>query len=394
MASNHFLVIPENDLALMLQQSENETNTMIAGMLSIIHQNDILNESLKDQPWCKRMFHTIIGKNKAAASQIRQNHDKINAYFVQAVGELYKREKISSQMMASLGLQITKLYDSHLELKSMLPSLFEKLNEKVDSNHNYMLLLHEIENEKYGSKPSITGLMSIVSQLDQRMISNPKNLDVLKDTLLKKNLLNADFTLSIQDFLMEITNLDDNRLGIVYTDLQLYQNDDNIASLAVNTIESWNLLSASNRKLRKKQTVIDEIIRKTKTDKSGEINVYEFYNNVIALRQNYIHNTKAVSINENTSRASENDGKEGGNKSTAERIQSITGKSQKRQRKIKRTESDAITYSKKLIETLEMVKTHEGPAAQIITRNRVTTVEDEMKRLEQRIKYLEQKKHS
>lgn len=297
MASNSSLVIPRDDISFMLQQTENETNTMIAGMLSIIDKNEMLNEGLQSQPWCKRMFNTIIGKNKATATEIRQNHDKLNVYVVQAVGELYNRNKISSQIMVSFGLQITKLYNSHLELKSLVHSLVGKLNEKIESVDNYHILLQEIDTGVYGNTPNITGLLSVISQIDHRMISDSKKLRLLEQKMSNMNLLNTD-TLSIKDFLIGITDLNDDSLGIVYTDLQLYQNDYIIITLAINTIESWNLLSASNRKFLKKQTIIDRIILESGVDESVKISFDEFYDEVIALRKSLINNTKALSIDE------------------------------------------------------------------------------------------------
>lgn len=299
MASNNSLVIPQNDLSFMLQQTENETNTMIAGMLSIINKNEMLNEGLQSQPWCKRMFNTIIGKNKATATEIRQNHDKLNAYVVQAVGELYNRNKINSQIMVSLGLQITELYNSHLELKSMLHSLVCKLNEKIESVDNYHILLQEIDEGVYGNTPNIAGLLSVISQIDHRMISDSKKLRLLERKMSNMNLLNAD-PLSIRDFLIGITDLNDDSLGIVYTDLQLYQNDYIIIALAINTVESWNLLPASNRKFLKKQTIIDRIILESGVDESVKISFDEFYDEVIALRQSLIINTKALPMDEET----------------------------------------------------------------------------------------------
>lgn len=299
MASNNSLVIPQNDLSFMLQQTENETNTMIAGMLSIINKNEMLNEGLQSQPWCKRMFNTIIGKNKATATEIRQNHDKLNAYVVQAVGELYNRNKINSQIMVSLGLQITELYNSHLELKSMLHSLVDKLNEKIESIDNYHILLQEIDEGVYGNTSNIAGLLSVISQIDHRMISDSKKLRLLERKMSNMNLLSAD-TLSIRDFLIGITDLNDDSLGIVYTDLQLYQNDYVIIALAINTVESWNLLPASNRKFLKKQTIIDRIILESGVDESVNISFYEFYDEVIALRQSLINNTKALPMDEET----------------------------------------------------------------------------------------------
>lgn len=290
MLSNSSLVVPQQDISFILQQPENEVNLMLAGMLSLINKNETLNESLQSQSWCKRMFNTIIGKNKATALEIRQNHDKLNAYVVQVVGQLYDMNKISSQIMVSLGLQITQLYNSHLELKNILFSLASKLNKKIESVDNYHTLLQEIDEGFYTS--DIRGLLSVISQIDYRMISDLKKMELLKKKLSNKNLLGTGNQMSVKSFLIEISNISGDILGAVYADLQLYQTDYILVALAINTIESWNLLPLSNQKILKKQTVINRIIENVDIDETSEISLDEFYNEVITLRQNLFNDSK------------------------------------------------------------------------------------------------------
>lgn len=290
MLSNSSLVVPQQDISFILQQPENEVNLMLAGMLSLINKNEILNESLQSQSWCKRMFNTIIGKNKATALEIQQNHDKLNAYVVQVVGQLYDMNKISSQIMVSLGLQITQLYNSHLELKNILFSLASKLNKKIESVDNYHTLLQEIDEGFYTS--DIRGLLSVISQIDYRMISDLKKMEILKKKLSNKNLLGTGNQMSVKSFLIEISNISGDILGAVYADLQLYQTDYILVALAINTIESWNLLPLSNQKILKKQTVINRIIENVDIDETSEISLDEFYNEVITLRQNLFNDSK------------------------------------------------------------------------------------------------------
>ena len=298
MPANTSLIVPENDLSFMLQQTESDTNTMIAGMLSLINANESLNEGLQNQSWCKRMFNTILGKNKATAAEIRENHDKLNAYVVQAVGELYNRNKICSQIMVSLGLQITQLYNSHLELKSMLYALTSKLNEKIESVDNYHTLLQEIDEGIYGDEPNISGLLSVISQIDSRMISDSKKMQLLERKLSNKGLLTEKYTLSIKDFVFEITNMLNDNLGIVYADLQLYQSEYIIVDLAIDAIELWNLLPAANRKVLKKQTIIDKILSEAGVDDSVEISMYEIYDEIVALRRDLFDNAAMSSFDD------------------------------------------------------------------------------------------------
>ncbi|WP_315280746.1 hypothetical protein [Fusobacterium hwasookii] len=290
MLSNSSLVVPQQDISFILQQPENEVNLMLAGMLSLINKNETLNESLQSQSWCKRMFNTIIGKNKATALEIQQNHDKLNAYVVQVVGQLYDMNKISSQIMVSLGLQITQLYNSHLELKNILFSLASKLNKKIESVDNYHTLLQEIDEGFYTS--DIRGLLSVISQIDYRMISDLKKMELLKKKLSNKNLLGTGNQMSVKSFLIEISNISGDILGAVYADLQLYQTDYILVALAINTIEFWNLLPLSNQKILKKQTVINRIIENVDIDETSEISLDEFYNEVITLRQNLFNDSK------------------------------------------------------------------------------------------------------
>lgn len=294
MTSNTSLIIPENDLSFMLQQTDNETNTMIAGMLSLINKNEDLNNGLQNQPWCKRMFNTIIGKNKATALEIRQNHDKLNTYIVQAVGELYNRNKINNQIMISLGLQITQIYNSHLELKNVLHILASKLNEKIESVDNYHTLLQEIDVGVYGNESSISELLTIISQIDYRTITDTKKMRILERKLANKDLLNPNNSFSIKEFVTEISNINEDILGIVYTDLQLYHSDYIIIELAIKIIESWNLLSSSNKKMLKKQVILDNVISEIGIDDEVEIRYDEFYDEIISIRQALFDESQCV----------------------------------------------------------------------------------------------------
>lgn len=296
METNNSLIIPHDDLTLMLQQTESESNLMIAGMLSIIDENKKLNEGLQCQDWCRRMFNTIIGKNKATATEIRRNHDKLNAYVAQAIEELYNRNKISNQIMISLGLQITQLYNSHLELKSILCSLTSKLNEKIESVDNYHTLLQEIDEGIYGNQPSITDLLYVISQIDFRMVSDPKKMRLLEVKLSKQNLLNSEHTISVKEYLNKITTLQDDSLGVVYCDMRLFQNKYIMIDLAIEAIESWNLISEPNRKLLKKDVIVDRIISDAGVDGSVEVTLNEFYNEIISLRKDLFYESNTVSI--------------------------------------------------------------------------------------------------
>lgn len=284
MASDNSLTILQDDLSFWLQQTEDETNTMIAGMLSLLHDNGQLNERLQNQNWCKRMFNTVLGKNRATAQEIRQNHDRLSAYMVQAVGVLYQRNQISNQMMVSLSLQITQLYQSHLELKEMLHGLVGKLNEKIESVDNCHLLLHEIDAGIYGDEPSVTALLAVIAQIDGRMISDGRKMRILERKMSNKNLLGTDNTLTVEEFLSEIMELNDERLSVVYADLQLYRTEYLLAELAIRAIESWNLLAPSNRRMLKRQAVLDRIVEEAGVDETATFTCDKLYDDIVALR--------------------------------------------------------------------------------------------------------------
>lgn len=288
MASDNSLTILQDDLSFWLQQTEDETNTMIAGMLSLLHDNGQLNERLQNQNWCKRMFNTVLGKNRATAREIRQNHDRLSAYMVQAVGVLYQRNQISNQMMVSLSLQITQLYQSHLELKEMLHGLVGKLNEKIESVDNCHLLLHEIDAGIYGDEPSVTALLAVIAQIDGRMILDGRKMRILERKMSNKNLLGTYNTLTVEEFLSEIMELNDERLGVVYADLQLYRTECLLAELAIRAIESWNLLALSNRRMLKRQAVLDRIVEEAGVDETAAFTCDELYDDIVVLRQSLL----------------------------------------------------------------------------------------------------------
>ena len=163
-------VITQDDLNYLAQQSKGKMNLIISGMSSVLSDTDSKIEAMQSQTWFQRMIKTVTGKNKVLKEEIRQNSDRLNAYMVEAITELYNRNCIDHEIIISLGTQLNRLYAEHIQLKQMLGAFVSKLNEKIESVDNFHMLATEIEQGVYSTKSQIFSICQILSQCDGRIL--------------------------------------------------------------------------------------------------------------------------------------------------------------------------------------------------------------------------------
>ena len=225
------------------------------------------------------MIKTVTGKNRATREEIRQNHDKLNAYMSQAIAELYNRSCIDSQVMISLGTQLNELYAEHLQLKQMLGAFVVKLNEKIDSVDNFHMLNTEIEQGVYSNDEKIIAICKVMSQFDNRIMEESRKLDILKRSMEKQKIITGDKFL-LKDYLMNILNIPADEIGKIYLELSTIRNDF-FANLILGIIEDYHFLPDMQRKMIRKDKLIENLIQREGLDNTIALSVNEVYDNFI-----------------------------------------------------------------------------------------------------------------
>ena len=268
-------LIPIEDMNYLAQQSQGKINMILSGMTALMNKT----EKIEKQNWFQRMVKTVTGKNRATREEIKQNHDKLNAYMSQAIAELYNRNCIDSQVMISLGTQLNELYAEHLQLKQMLGAFVVKLNEKIDSVDNFHMLNTEIEQGVYSDNEKIIAICKVMSQFDNRIMEEPRKLDILRRSMEKQEIITEDEVL-LTDYLMDIMNISVDEIGKIYLELSTIRSDF-FANLILGVIEDYHFLPDMQRKMMKKEKIIGNLIQREGLDDTITLSINEVYDNFI-----------------------------------------------------------------------------------------------------------------
>lgn len=272
-------LIPIEDMNYLAQQSQGKINMILSGMTALMNDTEDKTEKIEKQNWFQRMVKTVTGKNRATREEIKQNHDKLNAYMSQVIAELYNRNCIDSQVMISLGTQLNELYAEHLQLKQMLGAFVVKLNEKIDSVDNFHMLNTEIEQGVYSDNEKIIAICKVMSQFDNRIMEEPRKLDILRRSMEKQEIITEDEVL-LTDYLMDIMNISVDEIGKIYLELSTIRNDF-FANLILGVIEDYYFLPDMQRKMMKKEKLIGNLIQREGLDDTITLSINEVYDNFI-----------------------------------------------------------------------------------------------------------------
>ncbi len=272
--------ISMEDVNYLAQQSSGRVNMILSGMTALMNDTDQKAEAMQSQNWFQRMLKTVTGKNKATNEEIRQNHDKLNAYMSEAIAELYSRDCIDHKVMLSLGTQINELYADHLQLKQILGSFASRLNEKIESVDNFHMLTTEIEQGVYSGYRPIIAICMVMSQFDNRMYEDTRKLDIIKRSLYTQQILTDDAYL-ITDYLMDILEMPDDEMGAVYLELGTIRQDF-MAAILLGAAESYHFLPDMARKMKNKKALIDNIITQEGLDATVSLSTNEIYDSFIS----------------------------------------------------------------------------------------------------------------
>lgn len=271
--------IPIEDIEYLADQSTSRINIILSGMIALMNDTDNRVSAMESQGWFKRMIKTVTGKNKATQDEIRKNHDKLNVYMSQAIGELYNRNCIENKVIMSLGIQLNELYTDNLQLKQMLGAFVSKLNEKIDSIDNFQMLQTELDQGVYSSFVPIVAILKIISQFDKRILEDSRKMDILKRSMIEQNIINNQ-EIQLNDYLMNIIEIPIEEIGEIYLELGAMRSSF-MANIILNLIEKYHLLPDIARKVKNKNSLIEEVINDEKLDGTIQLSISDIYNDFI-----------------------------------------------------------------------------------------------------------------
>lgn len=207
-------LITNEDLHYLAEESNENLNMILAGMTLVMEENNNKISLLENQTWFQRMTKTISGKNKMTQEEIARNHDKINLYISQAMGELFNRNCIDHELILGLGNKVNELYASQIEIKQIIGAFAQKLNEKIISIDNFHMLIEELNQGIFDKMNKFVAIDKIMSQMDYRTVTDERKMDILKRALEERKILNHEEIL-FSHMLESLLSLSEQEAGIL-----------------------------------------------------------------------------------------------------------------------------------------------------------------------------------
>lgn len=286
-------IVTQDDIELLVLESNGNLNMALAGMTSLMEDNNEKIALIENQNWFQRMSNTILGKNKMTQEEIFQNHDRINLYITQAMGELFNRNCIDHEIILGLGNKINELYESQVEIKMLIGAFAQKLNQKIESIDNFHILITEINQNKYSTNNPLLAISRIMSQLDFRTVQDQRKMDILKRALEDQGILNKQevyFSNALEDLL----SLSENEAGILALFFGNIRNE-YIAEITEKTIYAYYMLPERIRKMKSKHSIVESILKSNDIDLEYKISSYEMCSTLIDA---YLTNIVEIAIEE------------------------------------------------------------------------------------------------
>ncbi|SDI59004.1 TPR repeat [Proteiniclasticum ruminis] len=286
-------IVPQPDVDYLAFQSKPKINNIIAGMTSLIADNNTKVKSIESQVWYQRMIKTVLGSNKATLNEIRQNHDNLNAYMADAISALYQRNAIDQRIIMSLGNQINELYRENNKMKQMIGAFAAKLNEKIESIDNFHLLNAEIQQGMYSELSSIEAVLLIVSQLDKRTLNDPRKLMIIQRSMVDAGIVN-DQKQSLVEILGDIQFIEEENSGIIYMD-QLATKGNYVSDIVTSAFSTSGLMLVDGGEEVQYGDLIYELIEEQSIDKNTLISTKDLLQDLIEGKINVMEGKAPIS---------------------------------------------------------------------------------------------------
>lgn len=284
-------IVPNNDIQFLASRSNQNLNVIIAGMTDLMEENDAKVAMLENQDWFQRMSYTITGQNKMTQREIQQNHDKINLYVTQALGELYNQNGINHEIILGLGNRINELYASQVEIKQIIGAFAQKLNEKIESIDSYHMLVTEVNQGVYRNKNKFVSLCQIMSQLDLRTVKDDRKMNILIRAMEEQEILKEN-RVTILNVLKELLEVSDNEAGMLMIFLGNIRSD-MLANVMEQTLYTYYTVPEMIRPNINKNSIVENILVENSIDSSNAFSTYDL---CVTLIDAYVNNIFEVAI--------------------------------------------------------------------------------------------------
>lgn len=286
-------IIPNDDLQYLASMSNENLNMILSEMTLLMEENNDNIHMLENQNWFQRMSMTISGKNKMVQQDIAHNHDKINLYVTEALGELYSKNCIDHEIILGLGNKVNELYEKQVEIKQIIGAFAQKLNQKIESIDNYHMLIEEVNQGIYSNQGSFVSISKIMSQLDLRTVKDNRKMEILIRAMKEQNIITNQeipFCLMLEEIL-KLSEAEAGILALFFGNIR----DEYISEIAEKIIYAYYTLPEKTRKMKSKKSIVERVLKDNDIDLEYSISSQDMCETLV---QAYIDNIYEAAIEE------------------------------------------------------------------------------------------------
>ena len=297
--------VPTNDLDFLRDQPKDKLNMILAGMTDLMGENTLKTEQLNRQGWFQRMCLTVLGRNKATAEDIRANHEKLNAYMAEVIGEMALRFKLDESVMLNLGARVNELCAEQTKFKTLLGAFSQKLNKKIEDVDNFNMLLNEIRQGVYTEGPHVASLCRVVAQLSSLSLASTRKVDLICRELASAGVLGDD-PVPLTTLLDEVSQIPVEDAGLIDLTMQPLSQKNLFARLVRETLAEYQFLPQMDRELKNRESIIASIVAAETLDESAAMSTRDLFERLLeAKTEMYELTNSALSLDRGRSAVGE-----------------------------------------------------------------------------------------
>lgn len=276
-------MLSSEDLTYYTQQSEQNIEKILTGMLMLINDNEFKIKNLENQNWFNRMIKTLFGKNKITIEEIRKNKEQIDIYIAETILELNKKVDINQNILILLDKRINRLLGKisnltyeYLDLQNSLKIFAENLDKQIKSVDNFSVIISK--KNLYEKMNILVAISDILSKMDEKIIESKEKMEIITDNM--KNWLN-DTPVFLKDLFKNLMELNEYEINIIYLTLDDFRNG-LLIDLILETIERKFYFQ------EKDTEILEDLFFKNRIDEDISLTRKDIFFNLLNCKKEFI----------------------------------------------------------------------------------------------------------
>ncbi|WP_198006398.1 tetratricopeptide repeat protein, partial [Candidatus Epulonipiscium viviparus] len=251
------------DIDYLVAQPVYKINKMIAEMIALFIDGN-KDALLQNTDWFKRM---------------RTN--QYDDYIIETIVALNERNCISAAIIVNLRTILGLL---NIELKNeLIAELLISLDEKIYAMNNLEMVLNQVT---YTTDNIIGDILQVTALINFHTLNNIEKAEIITTQIFENKVI-ASKELDMLEILMQIQDIEEIDIGVIYLELQVLQ-DDAICTVALEMLEAYHLLSETKKKLIEPTSFIEAMLAEQKLNALAQFDVFSIYKNIIETKmENY-----------------------------------------------------------------------------------------------------------